>query len=65
MSKFKAGDKIVFGRGKRNSTLEDVTIGKIYTVFLEDGVVVFCDDVGDYNYALGKLGIGKATKIIE
>ena len=62
--KFKVGDKIVFGRCKRNRDLTDVTIGKIYVVDRIDYDPMFIDDAGDYNYAFGADGCGKATKII-
>lgn len=65
MVKFEVGDKIVFGRGKRNKELTDVTIGKIYEVLFDDYDLMFIDDAGDYNYALGSQGDGKATKITD
>ena len=65
MPQLKSGDKIVFGRGRQNRSLVDVTIGKIYEVSFDDYELMFIDDAGDYNYCIGVCGDGKATKIIE
>ena len=68
MAKFKPGDKVVFGRSKRNEGHVDITIGKIYNVWGFDGDVVFTDDVGDLRYGLhgeGDISALKATKIID
>ena len=71
MAKFKAGDRIVFGRSKRNQGKSDITVGKIYKVYNFDGDLVFIDDAGDYSYVLGEpeniYGNKslKATKIID
>jgi len=56
MSKYKAGDLIVFGKRKRHKDLLGITIGKIYTVE-DDGSgcgpddLFFFDDDGDERYA--------------
>ena len=66
MNDFKAGDKIVFCRSKKNKQLSDVTIGKIYTIigrYRHD--LSFKDDVGQKNYSASFDGDGKATKIID
>ena len=68
MSELKAGDRIIFCKGKKNKCLADVTIGKIYTLsdssrFLGD--VKFIDDAEDCNYSASDDGDGKATKIID
>lgn len=63
---FIAGDKIVFGRCKKNKGILGVTIGKIYKVIDVAGDLLFIDDDGDYNYILCCLnGGGKATRIIK
>jgi hypothetical protein len=62
------GDKIVFCRGKRNNNLEDVTVGRIYTIDGDDGNgLFFIDDASDKNWACSQYGtaLGKATKIIK
>ena len=66
MNDFKYGDKVVFCKDKKNKQLEDVTIGKIYTLFgdSEHGLS-FQDDVGQSNYSASLKGDGKATKIID
>ena len=66
MNSLKQGDKVVFCRGKKNKLLEDVTIGKIYTI-IEDELsdVFFVDDVGSRNFSAMPDGDGKATKIID
>ena len=65
MTKFKSGDKVVFGKGKLNKALPDITIGKIYNVFSCDGELVFFDDVEDLFYLLGTDEMFKATKIVD
>jgi hypothetical protein len=74
MAKIKCGDRIVFGRCKRNKEmLEDgdggVTLGKIYTVtrIPDSHELCFIDDVGDVNQAgMDKVtSYGKATVIVE
>lgn len=65
MAKFKAGDKIVFGRGEKNKQLMDLTIGKIYLVENCDGSVVVVDDAGDHYEINGMFAAGKPTKIID
>lgn len=65
--KFVTGDKIVFGRGRKNKhDLHDVTIGRIYTVAgVTNEEAYFIDDAGDANFAASPTGDGKATKIID
>jgi hypothetical protein len=67
MSKLKVGDRIVFGRGKRNRELLDTTIGKVYKLVDADGYgdVAYIDDAGDRNFSAGKNCVGKPTKIVD
>ena len=66
MAKYKAGDKIVFGRGKANSGAEGITIGRIYEVIERDGEACFFDDDKDVRqWPLGRNSELKATKIVE
>jgi hypothetical protein len=64
---FKAGDKIVFGRSKRNKGADGVIIGKVYTVCYDnDWGLHFIDSEGEPNH----LGINtddyfKPTKVVE
>lgn len=75
MAKFKIGDRIVFGRCKRNKGMHDITVGKIYEVVKNElpyasTKLAFKDDVGDVNCnglfkEEYKIGEGfKATKIV-
>lgn len=64
--KFKDGDKIVFGCGKKNSALYGVTIGKVYQLYADDvGTVVFDTDSGYKNDPNSPTYVGKPTKIVE
>lgn len=72
MTKFKIGDKIVFGKRKKNRDLLDVTIGKIYTVKKNRfGKLCFLDDIEDENVSgmptddQYSVNDGVATKIIN
>ena len=66
MAKYKAGDKIVFGRGKANSEAEGITIGRIYEVVERDGEACFFDDDKDVRqWHLERDSELKATKIVE
>lgn len=68
MAKFKTGDKIVFGRCKRNKNVIDITVGKVYVVAdtYSDGDVVFIDDAGDRNFSVSNEKLGpKPTKIVD
>lgn len=66
--KIKEGDQIVFGKCKKNKGLDDVTVGKIYTVAGKDEEgLYFIDDAGDKNYSGFDpvLSFGKLTKIVS
>jgi len=61
---FKAGDKVVFGRGKSNRAMLDITVGKIYTLWF-DVSLVFTDDEGDaQGLAEFTEAGGKPTKVL-
>lgn len=64
---FKAGDKIVFGRGKKNRGLCDITIGKIYTLLGSEGQdPYFYADNGRHDSAGIDDGFnGKATLVVR
>lgn len=63
MAKFKVGDKIVFGRGKRNQDLNKITVGRIYAVqVLPSGDYVYDDSGAYYRFSAEN---GKPTKIVD
>lgn len=65
MAKYKAGDKIVFGRGKANREAEGITIGRIYEVVERDGEACFFDDDKDAReWPLERDTVFKVTKIV-
>ena len=65
MAKFKVDDKIVFGRGKRNSKLFGVTVGKVYQLRLFGGALAFDTDHGNTNFPCAANYNGKPTKIVD
>jgi hypothetical protein len=63
--KFKAGDEVVFCHHKRNKGIQDVTIGKVYTVYKDLEGVYFLDDAQDVRrYAIEDNKVYKPTKIV-
>lgn len=66
MAKYRAGDEVVFGRGKVNREAEGITIGRIYEVVERDGEVCFFDDDKDVRQLpLGPYSTYKVTKIVK
>lgn len=76
MAKLKAGDKFIFNKCGYNAQLEenhtDMYIGKIYTVYKEEGVKMFNDSNGDQRSLedyIGKQSDSnygyKVTKIVD